>query len=364
MMKFETLLRHSPEWMQQDGPHRDIVITSRVRLARNLKDVPFPGWAQKEPRAALLATLQPKVEALPQMKDAFSEEMAKLDQVRKQVLLEKHLISREQAAKGAGSAAVINRQQSISIMINEEDHLRMQSIRSGLDLRAAFDVLDAVDSELEQSVQYAFDKRFGYLTACPTNLGTGMRASAMLHLPGLVLGEQITQVIQAVNKIGLAVRGIYGEGSEALANLYQISNQHTLGTGELALIARLERVIEQVISHERNARKKLLEEQPVKIADQVGRGYAVLRYAHSLDSREALAHLSMLRRGTDLGLLPEAWGKILDTILVDIQPAHLQISNQRKLTPAERDILRSQTLRERLKDLPEPAAPGKKGRSI
>ncbi len=353
-MKFSTLLRKTPEWMQNDGPHRDIVITSRIRLARNLDAVPFPGWAKKEDRGEILKELQPKIEGLSVMKEAFSEDMANLDQVKKQVLVEKHLISREQAAKSAGSAAVINREQTISIMLNEEDHLRMQSIRSGLDLRTAYQTLDRVDSELEQQVRYAYDTRLGYLTACPTNLGTGMRASAMLHLPGLVLSEQMNQVIQAVNKIGLAVRGLYGEGTEALANLFQISNQHTLGDKETDLIAKLERVIEQIINHERNARRKLVEENPSRVMDQVGRAYATLRYAHVLESKEAFTHLSMLRLGSDLGLIAPDCAKMIDTTLVEIQPAHLQIASQRKLTPAERDVLRAEILRDRLRELPEP----------
>ena len=354
MMKFATLLRKPPEWMQHDGPHRDIVLTSRIRLARNLEGASFPGWARKEDRVALMQQLQPRVEALPEMKDGFSEDLGNLDAIRKQVLVEKHLISREHAAKAGGSAAVINRDQSLSIMINEEDHLRMQSIRSGLDLRAAFATLDRVDTELECAVPYAFDQHFGYLTACPTNLGTGMRASAMLHLPGLVLSEQVNQVISAVNKIGLAVRGLYGEGTEALANLFQVSNQHTLGERETEIIARLERVIHQIITHEHNARHKLVEQSPQKVLDHVGRAYATLRFAHILESKEALTHLSMLRMGCDLGMLPVTEGKMIDTLLVEIQPAHLQMAAQRKLSAEERDTLRAEVLRRRLASLPEP----------
>ena len=356
MMKFATLMRKPPEWMQHDGPHRDIVLTSRIRLARNLEGASFPGWARKEDRVALMERMKPHVEALPEMKDSFSDDLGNLDAIRKQVLVEKHLISREHAAKAGGSAAVINREQSLSIMINEEDHLRMQSIHSGLDLRAAYAVLDRVDSELEALVPYAWDQQYGYLTACPTNLGTGMRASAMLHLPALVLSEQINQIIGAVNKIGLAVRGLYGEGSEALANLFQVSNQHTLGETEHEIIAKLERVIEQIIGHERNARLKLLEQSPHKVLDHFGRAYATLRFAHILESKETLTHLSMLRMGCDLGMLPVEAAKTIDTLLVEIQPAHLQISAQRKLNAEERDILRADVLRRRLSALPEPVA--------
>lgn len=354
MMKFTTLLRRPPEWMERDGPSRDIVLTSRIRLARNLEGPPFPGWAKKENRLEIMNQLQPQVESLSVMKDCFSEDLGNLDAVKKQVLVEKHLISREQAAKSGGCAAVINRDQSFSIMINEEDHLRMQSIRSGLDLAAAHAALDKLDTELEEQVRFAWDRKFGYLTACPTNLGTGMRASAMLHLPALVLSEQINQVISAVNKIGLAVRGLYGEGTEALSNLFQVSNQHTLGEREGDILARLDKVIRQIITHERNARRKLLEDNPHKICDHIGRAYATLRFAHIIESKEALTHLSMLRLGTDLGVLPAAEGKLIDTLLVEIQPAHLQTASQRKLTAGERDVLRAETLRRRLLHLPDP----------
>lgn len=354
MMKFSTLMRKPPEWMEHDGPCRDIVLTSRIRLARNLEGPPFPGWAKKEERVAIMRELQPQVESLGVMKNCFSEDLAHLDSVKKQVLVEKHLISREQAAKSLGSAAVINRDQSISIMINEEDHLRMQSIRSGLNLRSAYEILDKVDTELEEKVRFAWDRRFGYLTACPTNLGTGMRASVMLHLPALVLAEQINQIIQAVNKIGLAVRGLYGEGTEAMANLFQISNQHTLGETEKDILDKLEKVIEKIIMHERNARRKLLEDNPQKIFDHIGRAYATLRFAHIVESKEALNHLSMLRMGVDMGFLPADQVKLLDTLLVEIQPAHLKITHQRNLNAGERDILRAEILRQRLAHLPEP----------
>ena len=197
----------------------------------------FPGWAKKAERTQILELIKPRVEELPEMQDSFSELLQDLSALEKQVLVERHLISREHAAKSVGSAVVMNRKQTLSIMINEEDHLRMQSIRSGLQLKSAFKLVDKVDSTLEGKLDFAYDPRLGYLTACPTNVGTGMRASAMLHLPGLVLSELINQVIQAVNKIGLAVRGLYGEGTEAMGNLFQISNQTTLGEKEDEIIS-------------------------------------------------------------------------------------------------------------------------------
>ena len=204
------------ETARRHGPHDRIVMSSRVRLARNLRDAAFPGWAKKPERLKVLETIRPAVESLPEMKDAFSEAMDNLTTLDRQILVERHLISREHAAKSSGSGLVFNREESFCVMINEEDHLRMQALRPGLQLRQAWSAIDHLDSELEKKLDYAFNNDLGYLTACPTNLGTAVRVSAMLHLPGLVLAEQINPIIQSVNKLGLAVRGLYGEGTEAL----------------------------------------------------------------------------------------------------------------------------------------------------
>src|SRR5438045_1649387 len=217
-MKFQSVIANTGEWLRGEGPHHQIVVSSRVRLARNLRNRAFPGWAKKADRTAVLELIKPRVDELPEMQESFSELLQDLSATEKQVLVERHLISREHAAKSMGSAIVMNRKQTLSVMINEEDHLRMQSIRSGLQLRQAFKLVDKVDSALGAKVDFAYDAKLGYLTACPTNVGTGMRASAMLHLPGLALSEVINQVIQAVNKVGPAVLGLYGECTEAMGN--------------------------------------------------------------------------------------------------------------------------------------------------
>ncbi|MES2923334.1 MAG: protein arginine kinase [Verrucomicrobiota bacterium] len=354
MMRFTTLIKHPADWMTGGQGEHGAVLTSRIRLARNLRRHPFPGWAKRDQRAAALDLMRPAVESLPAMKGAFSHELGDLTSVQKQVLVERHLISREHAARGDGSAAVIERRQTFSLMLNEEDHLRMQAIRPGLQLTAAFNALSELDTELEESLEFAFDPTLGYLTTCPTNLGTGLRASAMLHLPGLVLSDQIGQVLQAVNKIGLAVRGLYGEGTESLGNLYQISNQSTLGESEETIIRRLERVISQVSNHEQNAREKLLEDDPEMVSDKIGRAYGVLRYAHIIDSKEALNHLSLLRLGGTLGFFTPETVMLCDTLLMDIQPAHLQLHSGRKLSPEERDSIRAEIVRSRLLSLESP----------
>jgi len=354
MMRFSTLIKHPANWMVGKQEEQGAVITSRIRLARNLRGFSFPGWARKSERAEALKILRPAVEELSPMKDAFSRELSELTSVQKQVLVERHLISREHAARTDGSGAVIERRQSFSIMLNEEDHLRMQSIRPGLKLTEAYEALNELDTELESKLDYAFDPKLGYLTTCPTNLGTGLRASAMLHLPALVLSDQIGQVLQAVNKIGLAVRGLYGEGTESLGNLYQISNQSTLGESEGDIISRLERVISQVASHEQNAREKLMEDDPEMVSDKIGRAYGVLRHAYLIDSKEALNHLSLLRLGGDLEIFPKKTVHLCDVLLMDIQQAHLQLHAGMKLSPEHRDSIRAEIVRSRLQSLESP----------
>jgi protein arginine kinase len=270
--------------------------------------------------------------------------------LEKQVLVEQHLISREHAAKNTGSGLTISKNRALSIMINEEDHLRIQSLKSGLQLKALLKAVDKLDTELEEKLDFAFSPQIGYLTACPTNVGTGMRASAMMHL----LDDQITQIIKAVNKIGLAVRGLYGEGTEALGNLFQISNQMTLGESETQIVDKLTKVIVQVMEHEENARQKMLEDKSRMVADQVGRAYGVMMHSYSISSKEVLNLLSMLRLGVDLGLMPEEYRATIDELFIRTQPAHLQKDFERKLTTEERDGLRSDLLRERLKAVPEP----------
>jgi protein arginine kinase len=349
-MNLETLLKTPTEWIKGEGPNSRIVLSSRVRLARNLRDFPFPGWAKKQERQKVLETIQPVVELLPEMKDSFSAEMDQLPALDKQVLVERHLISREHAAKNVGSGIVINDRETISVMINEEDHIRMQAIKSGLQLKQVYKLIDKVDSEMEERLDYAFSPRLGYLTACPTNVGTGMRGSAMVHLPAMVLSDQIGQVVQAANKIGFAVRGLYGEGTEALGNVFQVSNQTTLGEREADVIERLNKVINQIIEHEENARLTLLEKRRKLVYDQVGRAYGVLTNAHTISSKEALNLLSILRLGVDLEIFHASVREAVDELFIQTQPAHVQKLAARKLSAEERDIFRADLIRERLKN--------------
>jgi len=339
---------------RRKGPHDRIVMSSRVRLARNIKEAAFPGWAKKPERVRILDIIRPAISTLPEMKDSFAESMDNLSTLDKQILVERHLISREHAAKSSGSGLVLNREETLSVMINEEDHMRMQALRPGLQIRQSWNAINHVDSELEKKLDYAFSPDLGYLTACPTNIGTGIRVSAMLHLPGLVLAEQINPIIQSVNKLGLAVRGLYGEGTEALGNVFQVSNQMTLGESENGIVERLEKVLGQIIEHEENARATLLEKKSKMVLNHIGRAYGILANAHTITSKETMNLLSLMRLGVDLGVFPGVDRSLVDELFLVTQPAHLQKQHSEKLTAEERDLLRADMVRERLKPVSRP----------
>ena len=354
-MTLSDIIEAAPRRSSGGYPHEKIVLSSRVRLARNLREKPFPGWARKAERLEVLQLLKGTVELQECMAGGFSENMEGIPALERQILVERHLISREHAAKGVGSAVVISEDQTISVMINEEDHLRMQALAPGLQLGKAYEKIEALDAILEEALDIAFHSKLGYLTACPSNVGTGMRASAMLHLPALVMTEQISKIVNSVNKIGLAVRGLHGEGTEAMGNLFQVSNQTTLGESELEIIGRLERVIEQIIGHELNARLTLLQNKLVTLLDQIGRAYGVLSHSHSLSSKECLNLLSVIKLGVDLNLFPTEHLAEVDELFILSQPAHLQIgASKQKLSAEARDTLRASLIRARFKKIPPP----------
>lgn len=353
-MNIHEFLTPPAESARREGPYHRIVLSSRVRLARNLKGIPFPGWAKKNDRVKSMEIIRPAVLALPQMAEAFAESMDNFTLLEKNILVERHLISREHAAKGVGSALVLNRDETLCVMINEEDHLRMQALRPGLQVKQAWGAIDQFDSKLDSRLDYAFSAELGYLTACPTNLGTGIRVSAMLHLPGLVLAEQINQIIQAVNKLGLAVRGLYGEGTEALGNVFQVSNQMTLGETEGEIVERLNKVLLQIIEHEENARAVLMEKKPKMAYNHIGRAFGILANAHSISSKETMNLLSLMRLGVDLSVFTDLDRATVDELFITTQPAHLQKAYSEKLNAEERDLIRADILRERLKSVSRP----------
>ncbi len=323
-----------------------VVLMTRVRLARNLADHRFPGRADAAERQDVLRQCQESLSETPGLKRSTSARIEDLSPAERLLLVERHLISRELSGTGKGSGVVINRDQSISVMVNEEDHLRIQVLRTGFQLRKAWTTIDALDSALEQSLNYAFSAKLGYLTACPTNLGTGLRASAMMHLPALVIAGQMEKVVRAVNQLGMVVRGQFGEGSDASGSIFQISNQTTLGETETVIIKRLQNVLKSIVEHELNARDRLLENDPAKLPDKIGRAFGVLNHAHLISSAEAMNLLSLVRLGVDLGYFPEEQRVGIDRLFIESQPGHIQHrAGQTEIESDERDRLRAEHLR-------------------
>ena len=338
-------LTSAGELAAQEGPEDHVVLSSRVRLARNLSGVTFPGRAKKASRVETCKLILPVVSAASAMRGGYSTAMSDLKALDKQLLVERHLISREHSSKRGGIALVLNMDETLSVMVNDEDHLRMQALLPGMQIKQVWQKIDRFDTSLEKKLEYAFDTNLGYLTACPTNLGTGIRVSAMLHLPGLVLTDQVNQIVQAVTKLGHAVRGLYGEGTEALGHIFQVSNQMTLGESEADIIERIHKVVLQVIEHEVNARKTLMQGRSSELYNHIGRAYGVLAHAHIVSSKESMNQLSLMRLGVKLGLFEKLETPVLDELFLLSQPAHLQQFMGKKLSGEERDIHRANLLR-------------------
>lgn len=341
-MDKEKLVLLNDRWIAEEGYYSDVVISSRIRLARNLLDLPFPQLMKQEDINTLfqmisntIEEIQPELE-LWQLKD--------LNKLEKRILVEKHLISPEHSEKGKG-AVLFNRDRAISVMVMEEDHLRIQVILPGLDLSEAFKMADEIDDLLEERLDIAFNEKYGYLTSCPTNVGTGLRASVMLHLPGLVLTKQASRILSALTQVGVVVRGIYGEGTEALGNLFQISNQITIGRSEDEIINNLYSIVLKIIDQEKAARVLLAREIETVLADRVYRAYGILTNARIITSEEALSLLSDLKLGIDLKIIDGIETNIFQKVMISMQPAYLQYSMGKEMSPMERDVNRSQTIR-------------------
>ncbi len=348
-MIVDGLLDQAGAWLAP-GKGTGTVVSSRIRLARNLRDAAFPGWAGAEECDRIWKELAPLLRSVEPLDAGFDLSMEDLSDLDRQVLFERHLISRELAEKGRGSGVVVTADERVAMMVNEEDHLRMQSMRPGMDLIGAWEAIDRIDNEIEKHLRYAFSPHLGYLTACPTNVGTAMRASVMLHVPGLVLMNEIGPIVKGMNKIGLAVRGLWGEGTEATGNMFQVSNQISLGEDERGIVANLEQIVGEIVEHERNARERLVEKKAAVLRDHVGRAYGILMHAHILSSKEALDLLSGLRLGVELGILEKLNRQVVDELLLLTQPGHLQKRMGRKLRPRDRDAARAELVRSRVSE--------------
>ncbi len=355
-MSVQDILAAENELTHMLGAQQAVVLSTRVRLARNLSGFPFPGWAKPAQRKEIANRCIDAFTKLPRFRKAHVFKMGDLLDMERAVLVERHLVSKELAA-GKSGAAVISRDQTCSVMINEEDHIRLQVVKAGWHLRGTWNIAEQLDEALGASLGLAFSDRLGFLTACPTNVGTGLRASAMVHLPGLCLGGHIEKVSRALSQDGLAVRGWLGEGTEAAGNIFQISNQQTLGLSEDAIMKHLGTWIKSLVEQEWNARRKLAAEEGPRFVDRIARSLGVLLSAHLLSSAESMNMLSHLRMACDMGCLPEANRHIIDRLMIEGQPAHVQSRRGEELDSDGRDTRRAASIREALSGFPEVGPP-------
>jgi protein arginine kinase len=345
-MNLEDLTRTSGEWLRGTGPESDIVMCSRIRLARNLADFPFTNRASRGEKSEIESNFKAALSAAKLELSYFDvNAMSGLD---RQFLVERQLISRELSASEGPRGVSVGIRENVAVMVNEEDHLRLQVMHSGLSLHDVWERINRLDDQLEEHLAFAYSPQIGYLTACPTNVGTGIRVGVMLHLPALVQTKQIDKVFRALQKINLAVRGLYGEGTQAFGDFYQISNQQTLGKSEQELIRILTDVVPQVIQYERTARQVLLNERRQHLHDQVSRAYGILKTAHTISSEETMLLLSSVRMGINLGLIDDLEIATVNELFIQTQPAYLQKLKGAELDSDKRNEERASYLRSRL----------------
>ncbi len=334
------------KWLDDDGLEKDIVISSRVRLARNIEGMKLPQQIDEEDGVDVVDMVKHAV-----LKDDNYKtyNIKDLTEVEKRLFVENHLISPDMLKKPNISSFLLREDEKVTIMINEEDHIRIQSLFSGLNLDESFKICNDVDDLIEDTLDYSFDEKFGYMTSCPTNTGTGLRASVMVHLPCLVITGNINGILQAVTQLGLAVRGLYGEGTGSLGNMFQISNQVTLGETEGEIISKLKGIVTQIIARERQSRKLLLNTKRIVTEDKIYRSLGTLQNARILSSKEATNLLSDVRMGVAMGILEEIDINVIDNLIIDIQPANINKNYDEELGSINRDIKRAEMLRDKLK---------------
>lgn len=347
-MELNDFIYRTGEWLKGSGTYSHIVMSSRLRLARNLSLRSFPNKARKKDLEEIMVGVKAAMDQIDHFKKTMFLRMSDLDNVDKQFLIERHLMSHEHAANPEGKALVVSEEEVLSVMINEEDHLRIQVMQSGFNLDEIWKVANTIDDLLSQKLDFAYSVQWGYLTACPTNTGTAMRGSVMLHLPALVMTKQINKVLAAVSKLSFASRGFYGEGTQASGNFYQISNQVSMGHSEQDVIQSINGLIRQVIEQEEQARQALLLQNKPMLEDKIYRSYGILRNAHIISSQETVELLSMVRLGVDLDIVKDVDRKTINELFIMIQPAHLQKIEGKKLSANERDIKRAAVIRQKI----------------
>lgn len=346
---FEQMVSKIGYWLKDKGPDADIVYSSRIRMARNLRGFPFSSHCTDLQLRDIVLLAKSCANRCSRLKDAEFYSFKDMSVIDRQFLMERFLISRELAQTSGEKAVVADKSERLSLMINEEDHLRMQVLRSGLLLSDALEELNAIDDELDSHLDFAFERPWGYLSACASNAGTGLRASVMIHLPGLIITKRIVDILRTAARMHIAVRGHHGEGSEMLGDYFQISNQATLGMAEDEIVEATERLTRELIDQERRARDDLMKNEKIILEDKVGRAVAILQGAKILGMREAMELLSNIRLGIYCGLIPGIKSDTLDALLVEMQPAHLQKRFPEHMDPLARDIERAKLIKGTLK---------------
>jgi len=344
---FDAMVKRPPTWLDGSGADSEIVMSSRVRVARNVAGHRFSHYCDGEELSDILRTVEEAARGTAVFARNQCIAMGRISTLDRQFLAERHLVSREFLFNSAHRAVMLNALEDTCLMINEEDHLRMQGFAAGFDLERAFQRAAGLGEQLAE-LDMAFSERFGYLTACPTNLGTGLRVSVLIHLPGLVHSKEINKLLESLRKLNHVIRGLYGEGSEVMGNLFQLSNSATLGTPEDVIVKNLREMVTKVIGFERKARDMLFRKARRLLEDKVWRAYGLLRYARSVSTKEALSLVSAVRLGVGAGLIGDVSVRSLNQLLVYIQPAHLQKLSSANMDAGERDVARAEYIRRTL----------------
>ncbi|MCU0610938.1 MAG: protein arginine kinase [Candidatus Eisenbacteria bacterium] len=348
MISFDDMVTAPSTWLAGDGPHADKVISSRARIARNLSGYCFPHRAKPEDRLRLADTVLPVLQSLPGLRPCHFLRLADVSALDLEILVERHLADSASAAGLVGKATAFRRDERVVVLINAEDHLRISGFAPGFDLWDALRVAKEVESELEYYVEPSYSEQWGYLTSCPTNVGTGLRASLLVHLPGLVLTREVGKVMHGLSQIGLAVRGFRGEGSEVVGNLFQVSNQVTLGKSEEETVETVHQVTAQLLQYEHQAREVLVRDAKAQVEDKIWRALGLLRTARLLTTVEALGLASAVRLGVDLGVIQGVDTSAFNEMIQLAQPAHVQRREGEGLTAEERDAMRAAYVRRRI----------------
>lgn len=347
----EESLRQSDQWLNRKGPEEHVVVSSRARYARNLPQIPFPMRAKPEELRSVVERVQEAITRSSRFEEGVTFHLSQIKPIERNYLKEAHLISTEMEKGAENRLIMLSRDVKVAVMVNEEDHLRIFALETGFQPFEVLNRVVALEEELDRELHFAFSPKYGFLTACPTNTGTGLRISVMLHLPALSLAKKMQEIVKNMPQHGLTVRGFYGENSENLGDFFQVSNEVTLGKSEQEIVEILSRIVEDVIEREEQARRLLFEKNATVVDDEVWRAYGTLSHARVITSQEAVQMLSKLRLGIDRGYFGRFGHSELNKLIVEVQPGHLQCASGTPVGVEARDVLRAELLRNRLAEL-------------